>query len=1681
MITNLLLARNHVNEGLRRESGVLLLALAVLAGCSSHLEQGGDALDDGRYAEARREARAGLQDEPEDPELLILMARALYGLEDFTGAVRFAEHALGVGGLGARERGRARAVAGRAHARLNDLELAAGHLAVAFQLGAVENDPGLRRNLLDGGLLALEGGRYGHAFDLLRLVAQLNLAADAREGVAEVQPYLLRAASLRARELGRMGEPDQALDLLDSVLAEHPAMSRLLLEKASVLARTGREDDAEAAFETYIDRAPDPIDAEVAVGDALAAIQEWDWAVRHYMGATERGPTTHSAHVGLISALLATGRLDDARVASEAYVAAMPAAGSAGTAQAYLAIVDAWLPVRASEATDWLGRGNDAVHDVRLATRLASSLTRRGAADQAADVLRGFVTLSDDPGYAAEALGDWYLEQGRLTLAIEWLEEAVRHRPQDAPLLLNLAETYRSAGWEFEMAAVLRAFVEAHNGAGRARRQAAALLEEAERWPDVVEFLTPVQAEHPTDAGLLVRLGRALYLSGAPEREQALYDETWAVATDPDALAVHLGRALADRGNHSEAVLWFERAVHADSVRADALLGLGQSHQLLNDPTEMWAAYDAFVAEADDPIAAGWEVLERFEGRRYAHLARALLERLIEREPDREDLRFAHIERLLELRDDAALEDAAVALVSRADDPRRVAGHLVWTLRFRPVLARRAIDTLLAQQPRLPGVELAAARLYVDLASDPSLSSPARRANRGQAWSRLAAFLDAGPTDSAEVIAAGDLAVSGRLWDVAARAFLLARELGAPVAPYRRELSEALVRTGQEVSLATELLRDDIGTHTDPPRRALEAVELLAEAELIDSAVALTYHSLALAQDDADARPIFEAAGRLLVDAGRVEELVELADTFVSLADDQFSAVHSAARLLVQGRQDELGREYYALALALVPGDRSTLEALARLPATSEQSLEGDAQVRDLIEDGPSPWRAWWHYAITLFDAGAVERAWQAIEAAVAAGGTDLELAIDRGRIAAARGDLELARAAFQEALMRARELRYARRATIAGQAAEALNAAGAPDAAEAMLMDVLGDDETVREVALFAARLAFQRGAVERGRQLTEAFIEAGGRPDLAIAVELEFGLPEVAMDRLGRLVFEGHANAAGLALERFAPEVVAHRDVATLETWIDELAFRGAVSDDLLDALLVEQLRSGHTLAAIGTLARLTKSDPVRELQLVPLLAAEGDTAGMTNALRRYFARAPLAVEEWDRVMGTLLSAAAVGGGEAVDAALATLRVEWVSPGPAALWVEWRAAHGHHDEALAALASLPIETAPALAGRALIALARHGAGDLARVTAEHWVAHARAADDELLAAATVLSLTGGDAEGAIRHYREMAGDQTEALFRLGERAVQSGDAGLAWSALSGVLGEGRHPTDRRRAATLLLRAAAAAGDQRVAEDTIAALSRGGAPRRAHLHVARVAFDLGHWTRASDQLAAAEAYATLDDGSLRLLVECLFRWGDTNAVLARLGEVSRSQLGDVEPTALAGAMTRIAEQPPALAEVRPRTTSDWALLSDGRLALSIGGLEWGGLSALETRWPALRSYPAALAEVGTLASLLVEAGDTNAAVLAYEDAQRFIDDPAARLSLAVHGMSQGGVELEAAGLAAWSQVTTRRPGAARDAGLIIGMADRHLDLWVVRNTIPVHTSYLAWLVALDASVGATE
>jgi tetratricopeptide (TPR) repeat protein len=526
-----------------------------------------------------------------------------------------------------------------------------GMLAVPASAMQGETAAARDRAAIDKAIGHLEKAAAGRAHDLNvpvvlgRLYLQVDRTADAARvlrGVYERENGAYEAGVLYAQALDRMNEREQALQIVEQVLAAEPRFARARLLQADLLEKSRQWEKAAEAYGLAAQENPNAVELRMRQAAALLGAEKPEEAktiltqviesrpndlqARYLLAQTQRelgdGEGAEQTALALIKlaptdirgpvllSQIHADRGDHARVIEDL----TPIVGSPSLANAQSAL---GVTLRLANAHMALGQHDQAIAVIEKA--------RAGRSDPSMDAYL-FQTLvlarrweraiavgeqvraarPDDP-QVGRMLAQAMTGAGRIDDAVAVLQAERARRPEDPTALLALATTLADGKREPQALALL-----AEGEAAFAEHvlywfQKGAILERMQKREDAVTAFRKALAVDPAHAPTLNYLGYMLVEDGK-QLDEAVRLIQQAVAADPDngSYLDSLGWALFKQGKLGEARDQLRRA--ADLSRSNSVIQdhLGDVLLALNDAPGAIAAWERALAgdgESIDPTS----------------------------------------------------------------------------------------------------------------------------------------------------------------------------------------------------------------------------------------------------------------------------------------------------------------------------------------------------------------------------------------------------------------------------------------------------------------------------------------------------------------------------------------------------------------------------------------------------------------------------------------------------------------------------------------------------------------------------------------------------------------------------------------------------------------------------------------------------------------------------------------------------------------------------------------------------------------------------------------------------------------------------------------------------------------------------------------------------------------------
>ncbi|AWV89387.1 tetratricopeptide repeat protein [Bradymonas sediminis] len=613
-----------------------IILLAGLSGCQTPYESGLSEFKSGQFQVAEQHAKRGLDEDPEDPELNLLLARTLVAQKNYRDAEAYAEVAFRSGKLPA-ESGR---ILGKIQWELGRAMDAADSWksARAARPDSV-NDVDYLRALESALRMASSIQNYARALHF-----RLALAEVAPEH-AEATPALLRQNREQlAAQWSRMGKFEQSIEEYETLLEAHPDHEAYVEQLAQLHEKLGRTDEARTYYDRYIQGAPDgdPTYRTITISQTATSPE----LVQHYMeqafGALQGAPSHERALLSLRLAAAGFERNDDAEAKRyvEQYLSDMEALNdNQVNIEIYFnASSVASRYQRPKYALELLERGQAmAPSNWQLTEQLAGLYTRRAMRADVERVLNEFVDGSEEPFDAQVLVARWAHARRNYDLAQHFMERALEERGDiDSRTWLELARIYTAQGRTDRLKVAVTNYLKPKDRTASELVMAARIYTDARLFKEAEDVLKRAQKLDPKDINTLDELA-ALYADwGKPESIEPYYDR-WIAANGKRAEDYTLiGSRFLSRSNENQAIPYFRKGAAAGDV--DAWLRLATLFRQQRRYIDMREALQGHIDSAEDPDYALRNAQSYYQMANLTSDEIAVLETLIARNKDRDSI-----------------------------------------------------------------------------------------------------------------------------------------------------------------------------------------------------------------------------------------------------------------------------------------------------------------------------------------------------------------------------------------------------------------------------------------------------------------------------------------------------------------------------------------------------------------------------------------------------------------------------------------------------------------------------------------------------------------------------------------------------------------------------------------------------------------------------------------------------------------------------------------------------------------------------------------------------------------------------------------------------------------------------------------------------------------------------------
>ncbi len=1123
--------------GRRWIAGALVVgSVAVSTGCQGSLRAGNRALESEDYTKAESSARLGLAKHGSDPDYNLLMAQALAGQERWGDAKPYAKRAFEYEGF--------EASAGRVYGKiLWEMErpieaVAAWRVAREFEAGSVSDEDYVRA--LEMAIAEAEDQReYGTSLRLREELGQVS-PDHALAGRDEV----LQAKERQAEALQLDNDYEAAITILAELEEKRPDNEKYPLQRGSLLATLGRDDEAAKAFDRYVELGSDAdrVARLTKVAGEAEQLGAYGVAAQFLERAVKAaGPNPTSERVvlrsKLASLLLSSGRSKEGREHLLAYVADQIAlADPPLTAQIFLRAADVATKARHPNlAIELLERAIvEAESSWTASQRLAVFYARRSKTKDVERVLNQYIERADDKTEAQIRAGRWAASRRSFDLARFYLEKVVAASDAPPTAWLELARVYSALGETSELERALETYArealafhqkapdaEARKLAQRRALIDVAIIYQSQRMYEAAESsLLKALKKDPEDL-LLVRHLEDLYREwGRPKKIIEVYDR-WAKArgNKPEDFQT-VGERFFRQQEWDTALPYLLRAAKAGV--ADAWLQVADIYSRQRKERDMKDALQKYLETTNNRAAGLNAVLQRYRVSNWNHEAIPILEELVELEPTN----VLHYEQLSQLYFDQGRDVEAFELWKRyiASSNNPIASLETMARRFHrrnhPDWMLQFLHQVLEQEENPdPRIYRLLGDAYTEGANSAQAfttqaNSSAIFTTHNKAKEYYSKYLAEAEPKRGELQAFAESMAQRQYWEIAGQAYEQLKRSSGGLQP-RLLLSYGIVLLKQGQAAEAEVVFADYFDQRDGNVEAAVAIadQLYAARRYV--AVEPYLRTMLERGDDGLVRQAFMRLGEIYWRSDRTEDIPSLVNEFlertqnptearrtIDLIYDSAGMWDEAARQLESIRDlqgDDVG---YGLGVALFRAGRPD---------------DADDAFREFAGSHVNAGEAWRLVAQFWESRGEAERASNAYQNAANSGGTSSEAYADLGRFQILNGKTKAGQQAFERARA---DVPHAQRGPLYRAEVEALLAVGryeearnvATDAATTSFLDrdffysVFAQTELQSGDPVRSQRMADQlRDANLPLEQVVEHLYRAGYLEEAAQAIDKE------------------------------------------------------------------------------------------------------------------------------------------------------------------------------------------------------------------------------------------------------------------------------------------------------------------------------------------------------------------------------------------------------------------------------------------------------------------------------------------------------------------------------------------------------------------------------------------------
>ncbi|MFP4597083.1 MAG: tetratricopeptide repeat protein [Persicimonas sp.] len=610
-----------------------LTALVLAAGCHSPYESGLSDYAEGRHAEAEDHVEQGLDEDPGDPQLNLLMAQILAAGDDYRRAEPYATRAFDSGEQIA-EAGR---TLGKIHWELGHPVDAAKAWKAARQADPDSvGDTDYRRALEAAIANTMNLQRFELALELRAELAEI----DPDHAEAGEEAFRINREGL-ANALEREGQYEEAVEVFAQLTEDFPDRPRYALSSGRLMVQLDRHDEAIDVFTRYVEAAQsaDRVARNLEIARRAERLDAPEVAIHFHERGLEAMAGQPSFRRAKLNLTLAGMRFDQGdeekgREHIDQYLNDMTELrGLPLEAEVYMTAADvAQAHQQQAYGLELLESGlKHAPPSWNLAEKLASRYARRARTAQMERILKTYLEREDDAHDAQLRVARWALNRRNHDLAQHFFERAVEHDEAGAGTWLELARVYSSVGQVDKLQHALETYVKRFDQDRYELLEVASMYQSHRLYEESEAVLEQAHKDDPKSLAVIDRMAELYTEWGKPSKLHDRY-RRWLKARGSEAADYQLvGERFVRRGQSTEALPYLQTA--AESGSHHAWLQIADIYSRQRRHRAMKEALANYRQQAPESGATYRSLLSRYRSADMTHEAIKTLESLIELEP----------------------------------------------------------------------------------------------------------------------------------------------------------------------------------------------------------------------------------------------------------------------------------------------------------------------------------------------------------------------------------------------------------------------------------------------------------------------------------------------------------------------------------------------------------------------------------------------------------------------------------------------------------------------------------------------------------------------------------------------------------------------------------------------------------------------------------------------------------------------------------------------------------------------------------------------------------------------------------------------------------------------------------------------------------------------------------------